>query len=114
MNAKILVRVVAWREANKPVAWIARREGLDTKDVRAILRIAGDPTWKQTEIALDKYDRIEYYVNQGVTQSEIIRTVGCDNRTIKRWFPNVALKRGSREHQQAIQLGLARRRLEKS
>lgn len=114
MNAKLLVRVVAWRERNRPVEWIAREEGLDTKDVRAILRIAGDPHWAVRELPLDKYDKIEYFVLQGVTQSEIIRTVGCDNRTIKRWFPNVALKRGSREHQQAIQLGSARRRLEKS
>lgn len=114
MNAKILVRVVAWREANKPVAWIARREGLDTKDVRAILRIAGDPRWNDSEIALDKYDQMEYFYQQRVTQSEIVRTLKCDNRTVKRWFPDLALKRGSREHQEAIQLGLARRRLEKS
>lgn len=106
MDAKLLVRVVSWREKKRPVNWIAREEGLDTEDVRAILRIAGDPSWNATEIRLDKYDQIEYLVNQRASVTDIMRTTGCDSRTIKKWFDYSGWQRGSEERKDA--LGLAR------
>lgn len=116
MNTKILLRVVEWRRLNKPLAWIARQEGLDVKDVRAVLRIAGDPTIKArgTEISLDKYDRIEYLVNQNTSITEIMRTTGAQHATIKRWFPNAGWKKGSKEWKESAALARKMRELEKA
>ena len=98
MNAKILVRVVSWRERNRPVAWIAREEGLDTKDVRAVLRIAGDPDWKKTEVQLDRYDRMEYFYQQGTPPTEIAMTLGSDYRTVVKWFPESRREKEEEDH----------------
>lgn len=113
MNAKLLVRVVSWREKNRPVKWIAREEGLDTSDVRAILRIAGDPKWNATEIRLDKYDLIEYLVDQRASMTDIMRTTGCDSRTIKRWFNYSGWQRGSEERKDALSLARQMREFER-
>lgn len=107
MNAKLLVRVVSWREIPKPVEWIAREEGLDTKDVRAILRIAGDSKWATREIRLDKYDLVEYLVNQRASMTDIMRTTGADSRTVKRWFPEAGWKAGSEERREALKMSAA-------
>lgn len=104
MNAKLLVRVVSWREKKRPVNWIAREEGLDTEDVRAILRIAGDPSWNATEIRLDKYDRIEYLVGQRASMTDIMRSTGADSRTIKKWFDYSGWQRGSEERKDALRM----------
>lgn len=116
MNPKILLRVVEWRRRNKPLAWIARQEGLDVKDVRAVLRIAGDPTVKAqgTEISLDKYDQIEYLVNQNASITEIMRTTGAQHATIKRWFPNAGWKKGSKEWKESAVLAREMSELEQS
>lgn len=113
MNAEILVRIVSWRQRNKPVEWIAREEGVDVKDVRVLLRIAGDPHWRNQEIALDKYDRIEYLVSQRASLSEIVRTTGSDNRTIKRWFPDAGWAPGSQERKDAVAMGRKMTELER-
>lgn len=105
MNAKILVRVVSWRELNKPVAWIARREGLDARDVRTLLRIAGDPDWMKTEVSLDKYDRMEYLVSQGASLTDIMRTLRVAHATVKRWFPDAGWMAGSQERKDALTMG---------
>lgn len=112
MNAKILVRVVSWRRRNKPVAWIARKEGLDARDVRTLLRIAGDPDWMKTEVSLDKYDQMEYLVLQGASLSDIMRTLGVAHATIKRWFPDAGWMAGSQERKDALEMGRKMTRLE--
>jgi len=111
MDTETLVRVVFWRERNKPIAWIAREEGLDTKDVRAVLRVAGDSVPK-SEIALDKYDQMSYLVEQGCSINELMRTFGSNQATIKRWFPGAGVKRGSEEHKELTRLGRKTRSLE--
>src|SRR5690606_1719050 len=114
MNAEILLRVVEWRERNKPLRWIARQEGLDVNDVRAVLRIAGETGLvnRAFEIALDKYDQIEYLVEQNASISEIMRTTGSQHATIKRWCPDAGRKRGSPEWNESMTLARRMRELE--
>lgn len=111
MNTEILLKIVAYRQEPRPIAWIARETGLDTKDVRAVLRVAGDSVPK-SETALDKYDRMEYLVEQGCSINEVMRTLGGNQATIKRWFPGAGITRGSAEHKQAAKNGRRMKRLE--
>lgn len=112
MNTEILLGIVAYRQEPRPIAWIARETGLDMKDVRAVLRVAGDSVPK-SEIALDKYDQAVYFIGQGVTLSEIWRTLGGDYRTYVRWFPRHRIENGSEEHKQASAMGRKLRRIER-
>jgi hypothetical protein len=81
--------VIKWRIAHKPVGWIARELGITLRDVNTILRLAGSPV-KGSEISAERYDELQAFVEQGVSISEIMRTTGCDSRTIARWFPGYA------------------------
>ena len=119
MNPEILVKIVEMREHPRPIAWIARETGLDAKDVRAVLRIAGDPTQQRTgkggrtEVPLDKYDRMAYLVEDGCPINEIMRTLNCNFRTVKRWFPDAGMKRGSDEHRELARMGRKFREVER-
>ena len=118
MNAEILLEVVKLREEPRPIAWIARKTGLDAKDVRAVLRIAGDPAIRSDgrgarEIDLDKYDQMEYLVGAGCSINEVVRTLGSNQATIKRWFPEVGVKQGSEEHKELARMGRKFREVER-
>src|SRR5690606_19507321 len=65
-----------------------------------------------SEVNLDKYDRMEYLVSQGCSINEVMRTLGGNQATIKKWFPGVGITRGSAEHKQAAKNGRKMKRLE--
>lgn len=70
---------------NRPTSWIARSTGVDVRDINAVLRVAGLKSHDVHDLA--KYDKLEYLVQDGVSHSEISRTLKMDHRTITRWFP---------------------------
>ncbi len=106
-----LHRIVAAYEQNRPRSWIARAEGVSVSDVTTVLRVAGVEAIPD-RITLDRYDMMEYLVNQGASLSEIHRTIKADSRTVKRWFPHAGYRLGSEEHKEAIRLGMKMRELE--
>lgn len=70
---------------NRPTSWIARSTGVDVRDINAVLKVAGFRSHDVHD--LDKYDRMDYMIHDGVSHTEIARTLGCDHRTIQRWWP---------------------------
>lgn len=111
MNRETINRILDLREVPRPAAWISREVGVDEKSVRALLRLTGDVA--NRELPLDKYDKLEYLVKDEASISEIIKTYGFQYATIKRWFPDAGLKRGSEEWKQSVSLARKMRELEK-
>lgn len=95
-------QIIAWAKEPRPVKWIARETGFPVSDIQTVLRVAGTPAGRE-RIDLSKYDAIESLVEQGASHHEIMRTLGCDNRTITRWFPNYKpFEQGNTPESQAI------------
>lgn len=95
-------QIIAWAKEPRPVKWIARETGFTAPEILTVLKVAGSPAGRE-RIDLSKYDAIESLVEQGASHHEIMRTVGCDNRTITRWFPNYKpFEQGNTPESQAI------------
>lgn len=83
----VFEEILAYRREPRPAAWIARKVGSTVPDVKAVLRLAGYPVLSR-EINLDKYDRIEALLQEGVGVTRIMQMLNCHHGTIKRWFPD--------------------------
>lgn len=90
----LLNAVVDMWEQNRPTKWIARSTGVATADVATILRAAGLKPRDVNYRTLEKYDRMESMILDGASHSEIARTLKCDHRTIKTWFPGTEWSAG--------------------
>lgn len=88
----LLTAVVDMHEQGRPVKWISRSTGLKPTAVNVILKAAGFKSRDVTD--LGKYDRMENFVLDGVSHSEIARTLHTDHRTIERWFPGTGWTSG--------------------
>lgn len=96
----LLTAIVDMAEQNRPVKWIARSTGVDPRDINAVLKVAGVDG--HDVHSLEKYDRIEYMVQEGYSHREIVKTLGGDHRTINRWFPGTQWKVGTSEESALI------------
>lgn len=89
----LLTAIVDMHERdNRPVKWISRSTGVDARGINWVLKVAGFRSHDVHDLA--KYDRMEYLVQDGVSHSEIVRTLKCDRKTIERWFPGSAWTAG--------------------
>lgn len=73
---------------NRPSFWIARELGIREQDVSRLLHLEGRKSLRVSDRG--KYDVIDRMVKEGCSHQEIARTVRCDHRTIRRWFPGTA------------------------
>lgn len=77
---------------NRPTSWIARSTGIEVRDINTVLKVAG---FRSRDVHdLSKYDRMEYMIHDGVSHSEIAKTLRMDHRTITRWFPGTQWSAG--------------------
>lgn len=80
--------IEAW-ESNRPTQWIARSLGQKPEEIAHVLRVAGLKP-RNFRGTLARYDQMESLVLDGASQSEIVRTLGGDNRTVTKWFPQAS------------------------
>lgn len=93
LDASKLLRIVEWRKRHRPLAWIAREEGIPQVDVRTILRLCGE-TVVGTEISAERWDEINYWVIQDVSLETIRNETGADPRQVRKYFPRAGWEAG--------------------
>lgn len=88
--------IEAW-EDNRPTEWIARSLGRKPEEIAHVLRVAGLKP-RNFRGGLARYDQMDAFVQDGMSHSEIARTLKCDHRTLETWFPGTGWPSGGWAH----------------
>jgi hypothetical protein len=107
---ELLTAIVDMAEQNRPIKWIARSTGVKPLDIKVILKAAGVSSHDVHD--LEKYDRMEYMIQDGASHGEICRTLKTDAKTVNRWFPGTAWDTGGWQDQGGLIRELMRQQRE--
>ena len=84
--------VSSWEE-HRPTQWIARELDREPEEIAHVLRVAGLKP-RNFRGDLTRYDQMDAFIADGMSHSEIARTLNCDPRTLQTWFPGTAWESG--------------------